>query len=155
MVYWRRVLSQGRVSLEQRLRTAILLILSLSFSADSQIKLAWHTDIYYTTHIHSSQLLRASPPQGWEVYSTIWLSIVLPQYQNRKMLSSINWLRKLIARDKAKQPQLKNQLTKSHESSQPTIASDISGLGWSAVETVGFNRGWDAVEILPINRRGL
>ena len=40
------------------------------------------------------------------------------------MLSSINWLRQLIARDKAKQPQLKNQLTKSHESSQPTIGRD-------------------------------
>ena len=32
--------------------------------------------------------------------------------------------------------------------------SDISGLGWSAVETVDFNRGWNAVEIMPINRRG-
>jgi len=40
------------------------------------------------------------------------------------MLSSINWLRQLIARDKAKQPQLKNQLTKSHESSLPTIGRD-------------------------------
>jgi hypothetical protein len=35
-----------------------------------------------------------------------------------------NWLRQLIARDKAKQPQLKNQLTKSHESSLPTIGRD-------------------------------
>jgi hypothetical protein len=40
------------------------------------------------------------------------------------MLSSRNWLRQLIARDKAKQPQLKNQLTKSHESSLPTIGRD-------------------------------
>ena len=31
-------------------------------------------------------------------------------------------------------------------------ASDNSGLGWSAVETVDFNRCWNAVEILPINR---
>jgi len=44
------------------------------------------------------------------------------------MLSSINWLRQLIARDKAKQPQLKNQLTKSHESSQPTIGRDSLAL---------------------------
>jgi hypothetical protein len=35
-----------------------------------------------------------------------------------------NWLRQLIARNKAKQPQLKNQLTKSHESSLPTIGHD-------------------------------
>jgi hypothetical protein len=40
------------------------------------------------------------------------------------MLSSINWLRQLIARDMAKQHQLKNQLTKSHESSLPTIGRD-------------------------------
>jgi hypothetical protein len=46
--------------------------------------------------------------------------------QNQKMLSSINWLRQLIARDKAKS-QLKNQLTKSHESSQPTIGRDNEG----------------------------
>jgi hypothetical protein len=45
------------------------------------------------------------------------------------MLSSINWLRQLIARDKAKQPQLKNQLTKSHESSQPTIGRDKDAFG--------------------------
>jgi len=37
------------------------------------------------------------------------------------MLSSISWP---IARYKAKQPQLKNQLTKSHESSLPTIGRD-------------------------------
>jgi hypothetical protein len=44
------------------------------------------------------------------------------------MLSSINWLRQLIARDQAKQPQLKNQLTKSHKSSQPTIGRDTKFL---------------------------
>jgi len=32
------------------------------------------TDVYYTTHTLVG--CRASPPQGWEVYSTIWLSIV-------------------------------------------------------------------------------
>jgi hypothetical protein len=42
------------------------------------------------------------------------------------MLSSINWLRQLIARDMAKQHQLKNQLTKSHESSLPTIGRDMA-----------------------------
>jgi hypothetical protein len=45
------------------------------------------------------------------------------------MLSSINWLRQLIARDQAKQPQLKNQLTKSHKLSQPTIGRDIKQNG--------------------------
>jgi hypothetical protein len=50
------------------------------------------------------------------------------------MLSSINWLRQLIARDKAKQPQLKIQLTKSHESSQPTIGRDISD--WAFLSAV-------------------
>ena len=48
--------------------------LSLSFSAVSHIRLTWHTDVYYTTHTIVG--CRASPPQGWEVYSTIWLSIV-------------------------------------------------------------------------------
>jgi N-acetylglutamate synthase/N-acetylornithine aminotransferase len=43
------------------------------------------------------------------------------------MLSSINWIRQLIARDQAKLPQLKNQLTKSNESSQPTIVRDKEG----------------------------
>ena len=32
------------------------------------------TDVYCTTHTLVG--CRASPPQGWEVYSTIWLSIV-------------------------------------------------------------------------------
>jgi hypothetical protein len=32
------------------------------------------TDVYYITHTLVG--CRASPPQGWEVYSTIWLSIV-------------------------------------------------------------------------------
>jgi len=128
------VLSQGRVSLEQRLgtalQTAILLILSLSFSAISQIRLTWLTDVYYTTHTHTSRLPRLSSPglgsllnhlaEHCVVYWTNWI----PQYQNQKMLSSINWLRQLIARDQAKQPQLKNQLTKSHELSLPTIGRD-------------------------------
>jgi len=55
------------------------------------------------------------------VYWANWI----PQYQNQKMLSSINRLRQLIARDMAKQSQLKNQLTKSHESSLPTIGRDM------------------------------
>ena len=130
------VLSQGRVSLEQRLgtalQTAILLIISLSFSAVSQIRLTWNTDVYCTTHTHThtSRLPRLSSPglgrllnhlaEHCVVYWANWI----PQYQNQKMLSSINWLRQLIARDKAKQPQLKNHLTKSHESSQPTIGRD-------------------------------
>jgi len=127
------VLSQGRVSLEQRLgtalQTAILLIISLSlflccFSNPTYLT---HWRILY--HTHSSRLPRLSSPglgsllnhlaEHCVVYWANW-----PQYQNQKMLSSINWLRQLIARDKAKQPQLKNQLTKSHESSLPTIGRD-------------------------------
>ena len=127
------VLSQGRVSLEQRLgtalQTAILLIISLSFSAVSQIRLTWPLT-YTIPHTHTSRLPHLSSPglgsllnhlaEHCVVYWANWI----PQYQNQKMLSSINWLRQLIARDKAKQPQLKNQLTESHESSLPTIGRD-------------------------------
>ena len=71
------VLSQGRVSLEQRLgtalQTAILLIISLSLCCFSNPTYLT-TEVYYTTHTLVG--CRASPPQGWEVYSTIWLSIV-------------------------------------------------------------------------------
>ena len=104
--------------------------LSLSFSAVSQIRLTWSTDVYSTTHTHTSRLLRLSSPglrsllnhlaEHCVVYWANWI----PQYQNQKMLSSINRLRQLIARDKAKQPQLKNPLTKSHDSSQSTIGRD-------------------------------
>jgi len=86
----------------------------------------WH--ILY--HTHTSRLPRLSSPglgsllnhlaEHCVVYWANWI----PQYQNQKMLSSINWLRQLIARDMAKQHQLKNQLTKSHESSLPTIGRD-------------------------------
>jgi hypothetical protein len=123
------VLSQGRVSLEQRLgtalQTAILLILSLFLCCFSNPTYLTHWRILY--HTHSSRLPRLSSPglgsllnhlaEHCVVYWANWI----PQYRNQKMLSSINRLRQLIARDKAKQLQLKNQLTKSHESSQPTI----------------------------------
>ena len=126
------VLSQGRVSLEQRLgtalQTAILLILSLFLCCFSNPTYLTHWRILY--HTHSSRLPRLSSPglgsllnhlaEHCVVYWANWI----PQYRNQKMLSSINRLRQLIARDKAKQPQLKNQLTKSHELSQPTIRCD-------------------------------
>ena len=48
------------------------------------------------------------------------------------MLSSINWLRQLIARDKAKQPQLKNQLP--HKSSLPTIGRDKAEVNYAITE---------------------
>jgi hypothetical protein len=47
-----------------------------------------------------------------------------------------NRLRQLIARDKAKQPQLKNQLTKSHESSLPTIGRDNMSLHHAATHAL-------------------
>ena len=72
------VLSQGRVSLEQRLgtalQTAILLILSLFLYCFLNPTYLTHWHVYYTTHTLVG--CRASPPQGWEVYSTILLSIV-------------------------------------------------------------------------------
>ena len=124
--FWKMVLSQGRVSLEQRLGTALqianFLILSLFLCCFSNPTYLTHWRILY--HTHSSRLPRLSSPglgsllnhlaEHCVVYWANWI----PQYQNQKMLSWINWLRQLIARDKAKQPQLKNQLTKSHESSQ-------------------------------------
>ena len=76
---------------------------SLSFSAVSQIRLTWHIDVYYTTHTHTSWLPRLSSPglgsllnhlaKHCVVYWANWI----PQYQNQKMPSSINWLRQLIA----------------------------------------------------------
>ena len=122
------VLSQGRVSLEQRLGTAlqteIILILSLSLSLLFLKSDLLETLTYTIPHTHTSRLPRLSSPGLGSLLS----------HQNQKMLSSINWLRQLIARDKAKQPQLKIQLTKSHESSQPTIGRDISD--WAFLSAV-------------------
>ena len=87
-----------------------------------------HWRILY--HTHTSRLPRLSSPGLGSLlnhlaeHSVVYWANWLPQYQNQKMLSSINWLRQLIARDMAKQHQLKNQLTKSHESSLPTIGRD-------------------------------
>ena len=107
LLYWRMVLSQGRVSLEQRLgtalQTAILLILSLFLCCFSYPTYLTHWRILY--HTHYSRLPRLSSPglgsllnhlvEHCVVYWANWL----PQYQNQKMLSSINWLLQLIERD--------------------------------------------------------
>ena len=103
------VLSQGRVSLEQRLGTALqtaILLISLSFSAVSRFRLTWPLT-YTISHTHTSRLPRLSSPglgsllnhlaEHCVVYWANWI----PQYQNQKMLSSISW-RQLIARDMAK-----------------------------------------------------
>ena len=111
-VYWRMVLSQGQVSLEQRLgtalQTAILLIISLSLFLCCFLNPTCLTHWHILYHTHSSRLPRLSSPglgcllnhlaEHCVVYWANWI----PQYQNQKMLSSINWLRQLIARDKAK-----------------------------------------------------
>jgi len=113
-VYWRTVISQGRVSLEQRLGIALQhyrlqfswysLSLSLSSSAVSQIQLGL-THWYILNHTHSSWLPRLSSQwlgsllnhlaEHCVVYWANWI----PQYKNQKMLSSINRLLQLIERD--------------------------------------------------------
>ena len=101
------VLSQGRVSLKQRLgialQTAILLILSLVLCCFSNLTYLTHWRILH--HTHSSRLPRLSSPGLGSLLNHLAEHCVvywIPQYQNQKMLSSINWLRQLIARDKAK-----------------------------------------------------
>jgi len=172
------VLSQGRVSLKQRLgtalQTAVLLIISLSLSLlFLKSDLLDHWRILY--HTHTSRLPRLSSPGLGSLlnhlaeHSVVYWANWIPQYQNQKMLSSINrlppayctrhgktlcgWPRPVssrsaklpgwrsppivtivtIARDMAKQPQLKNQLTKSHESSLPTIGRDSAAWAWACV----------------------
>jgi len=61
------------------------------------------------------------------------------------MLSSINRLRQLIAQDKAKTTSTENQLTKSHESSLPTIGRDTKEretVVQVRVESLGFWQHW-------------